>query len=168
MIPLIIGGPSGAGKSEFGKHLQACGWLHLEADQFPKDGINELGLRNEWNAFWNDSKPQNLADALKSRAKGRKGVVLSLPSVAIPSIELIAQCEQGLKIRFLWGDPRYCLSSYLDRERKSGRGLTPSLWDANNRRVYEQLSSSGYHRYLVDAFDTNGARLSNAEVQEKL
>jgi adenylate kinase family enzyme len=50
---LFLGGPSGSGKSSFAaRYLTSLGWIHLEIDQHPKDGITEHNLRTEWNRFY--------------------------------------------------------------------------------------------------------------------
>jgi chloramphenicol 3-O-phosphotransferase len=42
---LFLGGPSGSGKSSFAsQHLTSLGWIHLEIDQHPTDGITEHKL----------------------------------------------------------------------------------------------------------------------------
>jgi hypothetical protein len=87
-VPLIIGigGPSGVGKSCFCRFLQKKGWLYLEADQDETDGIDELGIRAPWDAFFNDGQNQPLAEELSNRMAdgGNSGVVLALPSCACP------------------------------------------------------------------------------------
>jgi hypothetical protein len=158
--PLVIGGPSGVGKSCFSSFLEQQGWLYLEADQVPKDGINELGLRIPWDQFWNFRDAELLAKELKSRqaAKRCKATVLSLPSCAVPTPDHLTAAETTLRIRFLYGDPRLCLKAFLDRERATGRNLPATHWDDHNKDVFRILSTSVYHSYLVDVFHADGTR----------
>jgi hypothetical protein len=166
--PRIISGPSGVGKSSLGKFLASTGWLHLEADQHPKDGIDELSLRSEWDAFWCRRDPRALSDELTRRGKDHAGVILTLPSGAIPRPELISASAARLTIRFLWGDPRNCLREFLDREKESGSNLPASHWDENNREVFKQLSQSVYHPHLIDVFDSQGARILGGELARRI
>jgi hypothetical protein len=49
---LVVGGLSGAGKSELGRHLEryhAFRWVEL--DCYPKDMVDELAIRSEWDDF---------------------------------------------------------------------------------------------------------------------
>ena len=160
-VPFIIGGPSGVGKSCFCRFLQEKGWLYLEADHDKKDGIDELGIRAPWDAFLNDRHNQPLAEELSNRMAlgGNSGVVLALPSRAVPTPGHLSQPEGVLRIRFLYGDPRFCRASFLAREKETGRGLDENHWDTNNCKAFEILSTSPYHPYLVDVFDAEGSRL---------
>jgi hypothetical protein len=168
ITPRILTGPSGAGKSFLGKFLESEGWLYLEADQHPKDGIDELGLRSEWDAFFGRRDPRALSDELIRRAEKHTGVILTLPSGAIPCPDLISASEAELNIRFLWGDPRNCLRAFLDREKKSGRNLPASHWDSNNGEVFKRLSQSAYHPYLVDVFDSQGVQIPCRELAQRI
>lgn len=167
--PLLLGGPSGAGKSTLCRHLQANGWCYLEADwEPPTDGIDALDLRREWDAFWKDHDATELAASLTVRGAKCAGVVLSLPSRAVPSLANITRNLSLLDIRFLWGDPRWCFHAFVRRESTTGRNLPASHWDANNTEVFSSLYQSGYHRYLVDAFSADGTHLPVEEIAQNL
>jgi len=82
-LPIVLGGLSGSGKSSLGEYLERIrGWLHLEADQEGRDGIDELGLREVWNRFYERYDPIPLAQELERRRgiEGRVRVILTLPS----------------------------------------------------------------------------------------
>ena len=173
-IPLVIGGPSGVGKSSFCEFLRKEGWLYLEADQYEheKDGIDELGLRAAWNQFWNCHDARALADELMRRQNDSQsaGVVLSLPSCAVPSVQHLQAAKGLLLIHFLYGDPRFCLAAFAGRERATGRNL-PALqlhWDGNNKTVFMTLSTSPYHSHLINVFHEDGQRCSWKEVYDKI
>lgn len=154
------------GKSSFCKYLAELGWLYLEADQKNVDGIDALGLRAEWNEFYGDHKYLTLAQKLQALGAEHKGVVLSLPSAAIPKVPLIRASNEFLGVRFLWGDPRWCLRDFLARERATGRNLPASHWDAHNKGVYSTLCTSEYQPLLIDVFDSSGRRLPYERIEE--
>ena len=160
-LPLILGGPSGTGKSSFGKFLELKGWLYIEVDQFPRDGIANARLRSEWDAFWNQCNANPLARELNKRKEdgGAKGVLLSLPGTAVPSLDHLRAADGVALIRFLYGHPRYCLKAFLDRERAREKPLDEAHWDANNPGVYCALSRSAYHPYLIQVFREDGQRI---------
>ena len=87
--PLILGGPSGVGKSRIGADLAGQGWLYLEADEYSDGGIDRFGLRESWILFWSHQRPFRLVAELQERSRNHVGVVLTLPSCAVPSPELI-------------------------------------------------------------------------------
>lgn len=169
-LPLIITGPSGVGKSSFCEFLQSQSWLYLEADQEGRNGIDELRLRQEWDDFWGGGNARPLAGELKRRmTEGNyNAVVLSLPSGAIPSPELMQKAKDLLAIRILYADPRYCLRSFIERERRTGRGLSSEHWDQNNQEVFKKISTSSYHWLLVDVFEADGERVPWSEVLSKI
>jgi hypothetical protein len=169
-IPVVIGGPSGVGKEWFCKFLEKKGWLYLEADQYPKDGIEELGLRALWNQFWYHCDAHSLATELKTRQDKNQyvGVVLSLPGHAIPSTKHLQAAKGYLLIRFLYGDPGFCLAAFLDRERTTGRNLPASHWDRHNEGVFSVLSTSPYHPYLINVFHSDGQRFLWKKVYDKI
>lgn len=166
-MPLVLGGPSGVGKSTLCDYLKQQGWLYLEADQYPLDGIDELNLRTEWNEFWDRGDAALLADALMRRKGTHVGVVLSLPSGAVPPAERLHQNAAFLTMRFLWGEPSLCRTAFIEREKHSGRNLPVRVWDTNNPAVFRMLSSSAYAPFLVNVFTLDGMRLDAAEIVVK-
>lgn len=166
--PIILSGPSGVGKTKFCEYLQEKGWLYLEADVPPRDGIDELDLRRAWNSFWEDRSPHLLAEELRNRRLESCGVILSLPSQAIADISLIEQSEPMLKVRFLWGDPRWCLRDFLERERRTGRNLGIDHWKENNSKIYLKLRDLRYERYLVNVFEDDGTRKPLRQVEKQI
>jgi hypothetical protein len=144
--------------------------LYLEADQYPKDGINELGLRFSWDLFWNNHDPHNLAGELVDRrTTGQNGgVVLSLPSLAIAGERHLAAAKNILTIRFLWGDPKFCLNSFLEREQRDGRHFDAVHWHKNNDGAFDILSKSLYAPYRRVVFASDGKRIRWEDVLQKL
>jgi hypothetical protein len=161
----FIFGISGAGKSHFCEWLQAAkGWLHLEIDLHPKDGIDEHGLRGEWNAFFNQREPKGLIDILRARGTqvGSTGVVLSFPGNVISYItaDHIKSCAKQVTFAFLSGDPKFCLRSFLQREQGTVRRLGQPHWEGNNKPLFQKLKEPAVRGYVVDAFNANGSRKS--------
>ena len=72
----LILGPSGAGKSSFGEWLAAeRNWLHLEIDQFPKDGIDVNNLRGEWDEFYGRGNAECLGEVLRQRLEANSSTL---------------------------------------------------------------------------------------------
>ena len=77
---LFLAGPSGSGKSFFASHyLSKRGWLHLEIDRFPENGIDVENVRSEWDDFLNRLRPDPLHRVLLGCAGSPTNVVLSFP-----------------------------------------------------------------------------------------
>lgn len=166
---LFLGGPSGSGKSHFAaKHLASLGWRHLEIDQQSKNGIDEQNLRAEWDTFFVRQDPRLLREELLRRADGAPGVVLSFPGNLIFPAQHIRTADGVFQFAYLFGHPAHCLASFLDRERRSGRGLDANHWDANNTNVFAELSRSANHRFLVAAFDPDGGRRNPEAIYAEL
>ena len=81
---------------------------------------------------------------------------------------LITISRNYLNIKFLWGDPRLCLKSFVERECATGRNLPAVHWDNNNRQVYSALSASDYHSSLIDVFDAIGDRIPFENIENRL
>ena len=82
MVWLILG-PSGVGKSSFGGWLAAKqSWLHLEIDQYPRDGIGVYKLRTEWDTFYGGQSASPLSHTIRKllEAKSREHCALTFPS----------------------------------------------------------------------------------------
>jgi hypothetical protein len=78
-----------------------------------------LGTRSSTTATTN-RLPKSLSNRMASG--GDSGVVLALPSCAVPTPSHLSQPEGVLRIRFFYGDPRFCLASFL-REKETSRGF---------------------------------------------
>src|SRR5437867_11626212 len=98
---LFLGGPSGSGKSSFAsEYLTSLGWIHLEIDQHPKDGITEHKLRAEWGSFYANHNPTSLHKELLRRAGRSPGIVLSFPGNLIFSPEHIHAVANHFRIAY--------------------------------------------------------------------
>jgi hypothetical protein len=75
--------------------------------------------RRTLDAFFSDGHNQPLAEELSNRMAGggNSGVVLALPRCAVPTPSHFSQPEEILHIRFPYGDRRFCLASFLAREK---------------------------------------------------
>jgi len=168
----LVGGLSGAGKS------QLCEWavedlnmLHLEVDLPGADGIDEHGLRSEWNAFYGRHEGAALAGTLRDRAArvGRVGVLLSLPSNAIlTKAHLAAARAAEIHVVLAAGPLELCLGAYLERERRSGRGLDEQRWHRFNDRTVSTYESTDHAPFLLRTFNRGGKRASRPQVMSRL
>jgi hypothetical protein len=162
-LPIVLGGPSGSGKSCLGKFLDENGSLHLEADLRDADGIDSLGLRDAWDAFYLRYDPVPLSQAMEGRrlAAQRNRVVLGLPSTPLSPAHL--QKTAGvLLIRFLAGPAVACLLSFLTRE-AGGRATQVQLqafWEHHNKAIMAALESPDYAGFILEAFETDGRRIT--------
>lgn len=116
-------GPSGSGKTKLGEWLaEDLQILHLEIDRWPDgDGIDREGLRTEWDTFLRTGQAGKLAAAIRDRVAqaGRKGAVLSFPSVLVLDPNLIrAAEEEGIWSLVLYGTGGECLRALSQRLEK--------------------------------------------------
>ncbi len=160
-LPIVLGGPSGSGKSWLGRFLGDNGSLHLEADIRDADGIDSLGLRNAWDAFYLRYDPVPLSQAMEDRrlATQRSRVVLGLPSTPLSPAHL-QKAAGMLLIRFLAGSALACLQSFLKRE-AGGRATEVQLqafWELHNKAIMAALKSPEYTAFRLEAFQADGQR----------
>lgn len=153
---LFVLGPSGAGKSSLGNALSArLGWLHVEFDQDSQDGVTKSGLREEWDAFYNEHQADRLAATLQCRATagGKSGLVVSMPSlVVLMPKHITAATAAGISTIVLYGTGAECLQAFLQREVATGRSLTAEHWISNNAVTYAIHSRPEYAAIRVSAF----------------
>jgi gluconate kinase len=157
---LFLAGPSGSGKSHFAKTCLAAkhGWLHLEIDQHPKDGIDKNDLRSEWDEFDKRCKPVALHRELLKRAHSPRHVVLSFGSRQVFSPQHVKAAHRYFHIAYLYGHPAHCLQAFHDREQANCRGLKVDHWNSNNSETFGRLSGSLNHQLLIEAFSAEGVR----------
>jgi hypothetical protein len=168
---LFILGPSGAGKSTLAAWAAAdLGFLHLEIDvSLEEDGIDREGLRTEWLAFWRDGNAAPLTDALLARARmgGSSGIILSFPSVVVPSSRHVAAATRaGISMLVLYGPKECCFSAFLERERASGRGLGLDHWVLNNEQQYADFGAPEFAPFRASAFEGDRFRTRSLLVAE--
>ena len=162
---LLLLGPSGAGKSFIGSCLQeAHDWVWIEADMWGCDGFDENGLRSEWDAFLERGQPLPLTEALRRRGadRGRRSVVLTLPSGVLIPAERVQALESYFAVRYLFGAPEHCIKAFLDREAETRRLLPREWWISCNLGLYPSLAARALRPYLIHAFNPDGSR-RNAE-----
>jgi shikimate kinase len=164
---LFLLGPSGVGKSSFGKYLeQSQGWMHLEIDEYPNDGIDIHGLRKEWNLFYNHCNIKSLANNLHKRfiATDSANCVLTFPGNLILSHQHIKACESVIHICYLYGSLAHCINTFLQRERESGRNLDFNHWICNNRESYLEISKPFFESFRIHVFTHDGCHRSYDEI----
>lgn len=168
MLPTaLVTGLSGAGKTQVCEWLAQDGFLHLDGDVREANGIDRLGIRSEWNQFWNRGEPQRLAMALRARARkvGAHGALLSLPSTAVFTVERVARTRAiDLRLIVLFGTPQNCIRAFLEREKKMPGPMGDADWHRNNDHVYEQYVNSAFDSVRIEAFRPDGLRWSRKEI----
>jgi hypothetical protein len=170
----LILGPSGAGKSSFGEWLAAeRNWLHLEIDQYPKDGIDAHSLRREWNEFYDRGNAKLLAGALKQRfrANSKIGCAITFSGcLVLRPDQILAAAGAGIRTVCLYGSAARCIAGFLKREQKSGRRLGLEHWILNSYQngSYIEMSKPAYAPYRIHVFTHTGTRRPHAEVFETL
>jgi hypothetical protein len=156
---LFLAGPSGSGKSFFASHyLSKRGWLHLEIDRFPENGIDVENIRSEWDDFLNRLRPDPLHRVLLGRAGSPTNVVLSFPGNLVFSPDHLRAGQGNFSFAYLYGHPAHCLQAFLDREQATRRGLGADWWNSNNLTTFGYLSLSFNHPLLIETFTANGGR----------
>ena len=148
---LLVLGPSGAGKTTIGEALaKQAHMLHLDFDQSPKNGVDEEGLRSEWDAFV-DRRPDVLAGAVLARvnAGSFRGAVITCPGGVVLSRDEILGAERcGFRAAILFGPPAACRAAFLNG---SHGGLGAAHWDDNNKH-YAAFGSPELEDYRVAVF----------------
>ncbi len=171
LIWLILG-PSGTGKSSFGKWLAAeRDWLHLEADRFREDGIDLLNLRAEWDEFYYRGNPAGLDNAVQIRleANSKTFGVLTLPGRVILSVDqMLAATKAGMRTIYLYGSAAHCISAFVNRERRTPRGLHLIYWLDQSRCSYMRMSEPDFDPYRIHVFTHIGTHRPHADVFDEL
>jgi hypothetical protein len=170
-------GPSGVGKTTFGDWLGARRYLHIPIDRPDRrDGIDVAGLRDLWNKL-GQGDPGPMADELQDRAdaKGKKGCVLTFPSVTffpLNWVDLLA--KHDIAVRYLYGHKELCITAFLGRERHPQRDR--AFWLHNNKS-YEAMGAADLAPYRVDTITLSkkrrkgrriGKRLTGREIAKRL
>lgn len=163
----FILGPSGSGKSYIGEKFAASiDALWLEADLVCEDGINALGLREEWNAFHQSEIHEAICDEFDRRAAAQKkqSIVLCLPGFPILTIEHAQRAKGRARIVYLSGTPEQCLDSFLRREKATGRNLDAAHWYRNKRDFFECLERPEFKPLVISNFNPDGSYRALEEV----
>ena len=159
----FVAGVSGAGKSHFSEYAAGrLGFFHYEIDQSPHDGITHVGLRSQWDKFLDEFDAAPLITELTKRScmSGCPGAILSFPSNLVGSLtaDHVGALDGKAKLVVLTGDPELCKRAFLQRERETGRNYSASVWEANNRPLYDVMGQNWLSPYLVEVFDQGGQR----------
>jgi len=165
-VALVIG-LSGAGKTQACEWMVHEGFLHLDGDVRDQNGIDLLGIRSEWNQFWNGGNPQNLAAVLRERAEEAKaaGALLSLPSTALfTSDRLTSARDVDLRTIMLFGPPADCIRAFLKREQKMRKPMSEADWHSNNDHVYDRYVDPVFDIVRLNAFKPDHSRWSREEL----
>jgi adenylate kinase family enzyme len=153
-------GPSGVGKSSFGKYLKhSHGWMHLEIDQYPNDGVDIHRLRKEWNLFYNNHDSTSLVNNLHQRliAADCSNCVLTFPSNLILSHQHIKSCSSVIHICYLYGSAAHCINTFLKRDHENKRYLDFNHWLSNNKESYIEISKPIFEPFRLHVFIHDGS-----------
>ncbi len=173
--PLIfIFGPSGVGKSTLGNWLaEDLGFLHLEVDCHPQDGIDLAGIRNEWEEFCSKLDGQPLCRLLRERIRSAelRAMVVSFPStVCFNKVFMEVLRNNKVTPLILLGSKQNCIDSFLRREASTGRGLDIEHWLRYNSN-YDNFASDDLSEFRLWTFE-NHRRISRnkliAEVRKRM
>lgn len=161
----LVVGVSGAGKSHFSEYAAGrLGFFHYEIDQTPHDGISHFGLRTEWDKFIDEFDSGPLIRELTKRScmSGCPGAILSFPANLIGELtaDHIRALDGKVQLIVLTGQPELCKRAFLKREQQTGRNYSASVWEANNRSLYDVMAQDWLAPYLVEVFDINGEWIS--------
>jgi energy-coupling factor transporter ATP-binding protein EcfA2 len=162
---LLVLGPSGAGKTTLGNALAAAGMLHLDFDQYPKNGVDEEGLRAEWNAFFLSGQPQLLSDSVRNRAQTTncQAAVITCPGSVYLCPDFMRSVEpHGYRFAILFGPRDACLAAFLSGPHAH---LGASHWELHNAR-YDYFARPEFEEYRVSAFDGPNRRPIHEIVSE--
>jgi hypothetical protein len=157
----FVVGVSGAGKSHFSEYAAGhLGFFHYEIDQTPHDGITHFGLRSQWDKFIDEMEAGPLMKELNKRAcvSGCPGAILSFPSNLLAALgrEHVEALQGKVILVVLTGEPEFCKREFLKRERQTGRNYPASVWETNNRPLYEIMRQDWLSPHLVQVFTKDG------------
>jgi hypothetical protein len=167
---LLLVGPSGSGKTTLGDWIAAdLGFVHLDVDQYPAQGLDVEQLRVHWDRLWKSREPDDFAGAVRARAAraGRRGTVVSFPCDVMMHMLHIRDAEaSGMSTVVLYGSGAECAGAWSERERRAGRRADQPFWAANNMHPYMLYSYEDYAPYRVSTFEGSGRRSRAALVAE--
>ena len=133
----------------------------MEIDRYPADGIDAEGLREEWDAFWNDSDARGLAVEIRKRTEmaSARGAVLSFPSGVVPADHQIdSALREAITLIVLYGTRDECLRAFQTREAATGRNLSAEHWILNNALSHGEFGAPRFARFQVPAFSSGKFR----------
>lgn len=163
---LIVLGPSGSGKTTLAGWLEKeHHYLWLEIDRMGAlDGIDQAGLRSEWDAFIGRNDPSELAASLHRRcSRACRGVVLSFQSKVLPSPTMLQAAERnGISSIILYGSLAECRQAFLEREQHLMRGLDERHWMKHNEKAHGMFSHPAYQPYRLAMFESGRFRSRQA------
>ena len=152
---LLIFGPSGVGKSTLAdKILRELNFLHFNYDYWDLKGIKGEDLGIKLSEYFLGYQPELLRSLIEKRLTEKQGAVLTFPSIIIPAVTHIKEAQLfGITTLILYGSAKNCLNSFIAREKKIGRNLSPTHWYMYNNHIYNGSSLKPEHiPFIINAF----------------
>jgi hypothetical protein len=162
------------------------GMVHINLDQDGDAALKE-GVKLGWETFAtnipNVRNPRQFVEEIRRRimSSGAKGAVVTCTSGVMPSIlpgdsggllskEYVCRMrDAGICTVVLYGSTADCMSSFLEREKTTGRNIgDSSFWQGNNGMWYDQsrFSVPEFQGLIVHAFANGKHRVVQEMVEE--
>jgi shikimate kinase len=170
-IPIVfILGLSGAGKSTLGGSVEkALNFLHIEQDIPNGSGIDNWGLRRQWQKFLKQNDASELVSSLRKivAQQQKKGVVITFDSfVSFSKSNIKCAEESGISLVLLDGSNEDCLASFISREKALNTGRGNKRWNDFNHSSSKKFNLPMYDPLRVKAFTGHKHRPKQVLVEE--
>jgi len=173
---LFLLGPSGAGKTQLARWaVEDLRFLHIEIDRWPEgDGIDIVGLREEWTIYLEEQQAGHLATAIRDKIERAQsdGAILSFPGTLVLSTDHLEAAEKcGIRSIILYGTEAECLGAFVEREKQASRGLDVRHWISNNAWSYAQFGRMEFDKYRLMVSENSRHRARGdlvAEIKRRL
>lgn len=168
---IFLLGLSGAGKTTLGETIaRNYNWLHLDLDPDEGDGLEKHGLIDEWTKLKAEAKAEPLIEKITSayKADNKTGAVLSFPSTRRVEASAIERVKKDIKIVYLSGSKKNCLTAFHKREKTSSRNLDEDHWIKFNNEMLTFLSNPKLKPYKIEVFKVSGKHRPAEELLREL
>lgn len=169
---IFIFGPSGVGKSYALDLLKKQGLLHKQIDT---DKAERTFAGHSFPSEWDNNFAKVDFDffirTLKEELKETKynGTIVSFPTThrfTQKNLNLLRQLD--VIPMLLWGDEKNCKLAVEKRRNKKGIPLDWAGYDPKNLPTFTLYGSHEYDIFRLEAFQADGSRFSNEELEKKI